>query len=210
MITAYFAPPGAGKSCALSLIANKELKRISKKKSAFQRVYTNYPCIGCYKISVNDLSRFYFHDCLIVLDEVTMELDSRQWKETQRGLIDFITVHRHLNVDIVYAVQDWSRAEKTLRENTVALYYLYRSPAPFFRRWATAKQIFRKIDINEHRSELVLGYRFSDWKDRLFKKCSRRFYLPKAYKLFDSWDTYGIDKRPEKPVANWNEKKENV
>lgn len=99
---------------------------------------------------------------------------------------------------------DWSRAEKTLRENTVNLFYLYRSPVPFFRRWARCKQIFRKLDINEHKSELVLGYRFSDWVDRLFRSSIyRSFYLPKAYGLFDSWDTYGLDKRPEKQLRKW-------
>lgn len=135
-----------------------------------------------------------------------MELDSRGWKDVQRGLVDYIVTHRHVNCDIVYAVQDWSRqrAEKTLRENTVALYYLSRTPVPFFRRWVHCKQIFRKLDINEHKSELVLGYRFSDWIDRLFKAAKyRRFYLPKAYGLFDSWDTYGLDRRPEMPLKLW-------
>lgn len=198
MITAIFAPPGAGKTCALSLIAHKELKRIKKGKSKYQKVYTNYPCLGTYKICIADLARYYIHDALIILDEVTMELDSRDWKNVSRGLVDYIVTHRHVNCDIVYAVQDWSRAEKTLRENTVNLYYLRRSPVPFFKRWAHCKQIFRKLDINEHKSELVLGYRFSDWIDRIFtRSLYGSFYLPSAYKLFDSWDTYGLDKRPE-------------
>lgn len=202
MITAFFAPPqpGAGKTCVLSLIANAELKKIEKGKSKYKYVFTNYPCKGTFRIDIRDLSDFYVHDALILLDEVTMSLDNRQWKNTPRGLIDYIVTHRHVNCDIIYAVQqhDWSRAEKTLRENTVNLFYLSRSPLPFFRRWTHCKQIFRKLDINEHSSELVLGYRLSDWIDRLFNKSLyRRFYLPKAYDLFDSWDTYGLDKRPE-------------
>lgn len=105
MITAYFAPPGAGKTCVLSLIANRELKRIRRGKSPYKRVYTNYPCKGTYRIRVNDLSQYFITDSLILLDEVTLELDSRQWKDVNRGLIQFITVHRHLGNDIIYAVQ---------------------------------------------------------------------------------------------------------
>lgn len=203
MITCYFAPPGAGKTCVLSLIASNELKRIRSFKSPYKRIYTNFPLRGCYRISVADLGTYYIRDSLILLDEVTLELDSRDWKNVQRGLVQFITLHRHLNNDIIYAVQDWSRAEKTLRENTVALYYLYRSPAPFFSRFCHAKKIFRNLDINEHKSELVLGYRFSDFFDRLFSRCDQVFYLPRAYKLFDSWDEYGLNNRPKKRLINW-------
>lgn len=206
MITTIFAPPGNGKSCALSLIAQKELKRISKGKSQYKYVFTNYPCKGTYKIKVEDLGRFYVHDALIILDEVTMELDSRDWKKVSKGLVEFIVTHRHLNCSIVAAVQDFSRMEKTLRENCTDLYFLSRSPVPFFRRWAHCRQIFRKLTVNEYSSELVLGYRFSDWVDRLFRQAKyRSFYLPKAYGLFDSWDTYGLDKRIEKGLDLWLE-----
>lgn len=119
------------------------------------------------------------------------------------------TERYYLRCAIVF--RDWSRAEKTLRENTVELYYLYRSPAPFFRRWVTCKQIYRKLDINEHKSELVLGYRFSDWVDRLYKLFDvkyGRFYLPKSWGLFDSWDCYDLDKRPVKNDRLWLDEKE--
>lgn len=105
LITAFFAPPGAGKTCVLSLIANKELKNIAKGKSKYKYVFTNFACQGTYKISVNDLAKYYVHDALIILDEVTMELDSRSWKDVQRGLVDYIVTHRHVGCDIVYAVQ---------------------------------------------------------------------------------------------------------
>lgn len=211
MITAFFCPPGGGKTTCLAIIAHRTLKRIDKGKSPYKHVYTNFPCKGTEKISVSDLGRYYITDSLILLDEITLELDSRDWKHTSKGIIEFVTLHRHLGCDIIYCVQDYSRAEKTFRENTVALFYLYRSPLPFFRRFVTAKQIFRKLDVNEHSSELVLGYRFSEWKDRLFSKAVyRRFYLPSGWKYFDSFDPYGLDQRPELPGGMWfdeNEKK---
>lgn len=100
---------GAGKTCVLSLIAQKEISRIKKGKSPYKQVFTNYPCVGTFRIKVNNLADKYVHDSLIILDEVTMELDSRSWKDVQRGLVDYIVTHRHVNCDIVYAVQDWSR-----------------------------------------------------------------------------------------------------
>lgn len=212
-ITCFFCPPGGGKTTVLSIIAHRELKRIEKGRSTFKHVFTNFPCKDTLRINVRDLSRYYISDSLILLDEVTLELDSRSWKDTPKGLVEFLVLHRHLNCSIIYCVQDFSRCEKSLRELTVALFFLYRSPLPFFNRWVTAKQIYRKLDINEHSSELTLGYRFSEWKDRIFNKTAyRRFYLPSGWKYFDSFDPYGLDKRPELPIEPWydDEKKENI
>lgn len=204
MITAFFCPPGGGKTTCLSILAQRHLKKIEKGRSPYKHVYTNFPCKGTERISVADLSRYYISNSLILLDEVTLELDSRSWKNTPQGLIEFLILHRHLGCDLIYCVQDWSRCEKSLRELTVALFFLYRSPLPFFNRWVTAKQIFRKLDINEHSSELTLGYRFSDWKDRLFNKAVyRRFYLPSGWKYFDTFDPYGLDRRPELDSRLW-------
>lgn len=204
-ITCFFAPPGSGKSCALSLIANKELKRIKKGKSKYKYVFTNFAVVGCYRINLKDFEKYYIHDSLIILDEVTMEADSRDWKNISKNFVNFVVTHRHLNNDIICAVQDYTRLEKTLRSNVDRLYFLQRSPLPFFRRWTRAKQIFRELNINEYTSELTLGYRFSTWVDRTFRKSMyRRFYLPKAYGLFDSFDPYGLDKRKEMPVVMWD------
>lgn len=203
-ITCFFAPPGSGKSCALALIAQKELKRIKKGKSRYKYVFTNFAVVGCYKISLKDFDRYFIHDALIILDEVTMEADSRDWKNMSKGFVNFVVTHRHLNNDIITAVQDFTRLEKTLRSNVDRLYFLSRSPLPFFRRWARAKQIFRELNINAYSSDLTLGYRFSTWVDRTFRKSLyRKFYLPKAYGLFDSFDPYGLDQRPEKSLVLW-------
>ena len=203
-ITCFFAPPGSGKSCVLSLICDRENKKINKGKSPYKQVFTNFACKGGYQISLYDFERYYIHDSLILLDEVTMEADSRDWKRISKEFINFVVTHRHLNNDIICAVQDFTRLEKTLRENVTRLYFLERSPLPFFNRWTRCKQIFRELSINEMSSELTLGYRFSTWVDRTCRKSMyRRFYLPKAYGLFDSFDPYGLDKRPEKDLLPW-------
>lgn len=203
MITCYFAPPGCGKTSVLALIAHKEYARMQKSKSKYQKIFTNFPCSDMLRVSLDDLSKYYIHDSLIILDEVTLDLDNRDWKRVDRGLKDFIVLHRHLNNDIVYAVQDWSRAEKTLRENTVQLFYLNRSPLPFFNRFVHAKRIFRQLTVNEFSSEIVLGYRFSTIWDSLFQHCNQTFHISKAWQYFNTNDTYGLDERPEVPFLKW-------
>lgn len=203
MITGYFCPPGGGKSSVLTLIAQREYARAKKGKSRYFHIYTNFPCKDMLQISLQDLGKFYIHDSLIILDEVTLDLDSRDWKQVSRGLKEFIVLHRHLGNDIIWAAQDQSRCEKTLRENTVVLYYLKRSPLPFFNRWVHAKRIFRKLTINEFSSEIVLGYRFSDWLDGLIQRCNQSFYIPKAWKYYDTNDSYGLDQRSEMPTKKW-------
>lgn len=203
MITGYFCPPGGGKTSVITLIAQREYERAKKGKSRYWHIYTNFPCRDMLQIRLQDLGEYYIHDSLIILDEVTLDLDSRDWKQVSRGLKEFIVLHRHLNNDIIWCAQDQSRCEKTLRENTVQLYYLRRSPLPFFNRWCVAKRIFRKLTINEYSSEIVLGYRFSDWLDAISQHCNQRFYLPKAWKYFDTNDTYGLDNRPDMPIKKW-------
>ena len=203
MITCYFAPPGSGKTSVLALIAHKEYNRILKGKSSYQRIYTNFPCSDMLCIRLQDLGDYYIHDSLILLDEVTLDLDNRDWKNVSKGLKEFITLHRHLNNDIIYCVQDWSRAEKTLRENTVNLFYIHRSPLPILRNFVSCKRIFRQLTVNEFSSEIVLGYRFSTFLDSLFQPCRQRFHISKAWQYFDTHDTYGLDERPTLPLKKW-------
>ena len=53
----FFGVPGCGKTTVLTALAQKELKKISKGKSKYDRVLTNFECEGCYKIDFNDLCR---------------------------------------------------------------------------------------------------------------------------------------------------------
>lgn len=204
MITCYFACPGSGKTCTLACIALKELKRIKKGKSKYNRIYTNFNMNGTYKIQVKDLGKYLYTNSLILLDEVTLELDSRDWKIMSQGIKEYITLHRHTKSDIVYCCQDWSRAEKTLRNCTEALYFLKRSHLPILKYFVKAKCIYRKLSINEYIGDLIYGYRFSDIIDRIIDRCDKVYFIKKAFKHINSYDLLQLAERPLPPLNLWS------
>lgn len=190
MITTYFGLAGCGKSSILTLIAQKELKRIAKGKSKYTKVYTNFPCIGCEEISIKVLGKYYLHDALIILDEITLSADSRDWKNFPKEAKEFVCLHRHFNTDLIVSVQDYSRCEKTIREMTNALYYVSRGMF-----WSTARPIYRTIAINEYIGDLIQGYRFPTFWEAITG--NRIYIISRAWKYYDSFDKYGFDSKSE-------------
>lgn len=196
-ISAFFGPPGCGKSSVLTLLAQKELKKIKKGKSKYNAVYTNFPCSGCYRIDFLNLGNYYYHDCLIILDELTLSADSRDYKKFPQKAKEFITLHRHFKVDIIYSVQDWSRAEKTIRENTVSLFYVTN--------WiwfSSVRPIYRTICINEMVGELIMGYRFPTLTELIFGGL-KVYPIFKAWKYYNSFEKYGFDLLNEPVKTLW-------
>lgn len=198
IISAFFGCPGCGKSSVLTIIAQKELRRIRKGKSKYSSVFTNFDCDGCYRIDFFDLGQFYYHDCLIILDELTLSADNRDWKKFPQRSKEFITLHRHFNIDIIYAVQDWSRAEKTIRENTVQLFYLNR-----FLFWSVSRPVYRTIAINEYIGDLIMGYRFPTFWE-LISGGLHFYFIQSAWKYYDSYDKYGYDLLSEPKKTLWH------
>lgn len=196
MITCYFGVPGVGKSTVLVSIALRELKRIQKGKSKYKHVLSNFYIKGIERVSFSDLAEFKISDSLILLDELTLDADSRDFKIFSKAHKDFFTLHRHLNNDIVVACQDFDRMDKTIRNNVYDLWYMKRSLFPFFRQFTVSKRIFRNIAINEFTSELTLGYRFCTFIEGLFLRCKRVLFRPLYYKYFDSFDCSHFDDRP--------------
>ena len=203
MITCYFGVPGVGKTTLLTKLAVKELKRMDSGKSKYEHVYTNFYCKGASKLDFNDLKTYKITNSLILLDEITMDADNRAFKQFPIGIRDFFILHRHLGNDIVYATQGYDAVDKKIRLLTQELWYMQKSAVPFFRGFTSAKRIYRTIAINEHTSELTLGYRFCNFIESItssnFKSVWRRGY----YKYFDSFDEGVLESRPELPGSKW-------
>lgn len=203
MITGYFGLPGCGKTTFLTMIAQKELKRIAHGKSVFKRVYTNYYCAGCYQINMADLSKYKIEDSLILLDEISIDADSRDFKNFSKGLRDFFILHRHLNCSICWFTQSYDKMDKTIRDLTFDLWYVTKSPVPILDRWSYARRIFRNININEYTSELTIGYRFCTFLESIFQSCTKFCYRPKWYSFFDSFETTKLDDRQPIQSSLW-------
>jgi len=193
MIKGYFGVPGVGKSTTLVRIARKEQKKIIKR---YDNIYTiNIDIKGCEKITRKELEQYRFENALILWDEITMDADNREFKTFSKDLRDFFILHRHLGCDIIYATQNYENVDKKIRDLTSELWYMSKSVIPILREFTISKRIYREININEHTSELTLGYRFCNILESFFTTnvsiCLRRLY----YKYFDSFDLLNMKER---------------
>ena len=201
MITGYFGVPGCGKSTFACMIAQRELKRIRRGKSKYKRIFCNYYIEGCYKINYAELGYYDFSDSLILLDELTLEADSRSFKQFDSVKKKFFIMHRHYNIDIIYFTQQWDGVDKKIRDLTYTLYRISSSRLPFFNKFSKAKTIYRVLDINEQTHELVNGYRFLKLLESIFFSPSKICFRPLYYSKFDSYER---EELPVKEYELWN------
>ena len=124
MIVGYFGLPGSGKTTFLTRIAQKELRNIAKGKSKYERVYTNFYCQVCYKIDFKNLGVYNVENALVLLDEITLDADSRDFKSFAHHTKSFFLLHRHYNCDVIYFTQQWNNVDKKIRDVTSDLFYV--------------------------------------------------------------------------------------
>lgn len=205
MITCYFGVPGAGKTTLLTKFAMnamndqkspKWLCRLRKRKQ-YKHIYTNFYCEGAEKIDFSDLGKYKTYDSLIILDELAMDADNRKFKTFPDTIRDFFILHRHLGNDIIYATQSYEAVDLKIRFLTQELWYMSKSVVPLLREFTYAKRIYRNININEHTSELILGYRFCNIIESFFVRNIQICYRKKYYKKFDSFDEGKLQNREE-------------
>lgn len=184
MVTGYFGLPGSGKTTFLAMLAQKELRRIRKGKSKYKRVLCNFYCQGCYRLNWNDLGRYLIEDSLILIDEITLVADSRDFANMKAYTKEFLLLHRHYRCDLVYFTQHYNNVDKKIRDITYDLFFV----RPFIFQMSRATRIFRTLDIQEQTHEIVNGYRFPSLLDLFFGKIHRYCFRPRWYKYFDSFE----------------------
>lgn len=189
MIKAYFGVPGCGKSTTL-------VKEYKKNKKKYDYIYTiNLKIKGVPMITKEDLENFKFKNTLILWDEITMDADNREFKSFSKDLRDFFILHRHLGCDIIYATQNFENVDKKVRDLTCELWYMQKSVVPLLGQFTTTKRIYRTININEHTSELTLGYRFCNFVESIFVSNFKIIFRPRFYKYFDTHDELNLKTR---------------
>lgn len=189
MIKAYFGVPGCGKSTIL-------VREYKKNKRRYDHIYTiNIQIRGVQMISKEDLEKYKFKNTLILWDEITMDADNREFKTFSKELRDFFLLHRHFGCDIIYATQNFENVDKKVRDLTSELWYMSKSVVPFLKSFTSAKRIYRAININEHTSELTLGYRFCNFIEGLFVSNFKLVFRPIYYRYFDTHDELSLKGR---------------
>ena len=82
--------PRSGKTTALAMIAQRCLKGKSTAGIApHGNVFTTFYCKGCYKLEFMDLKKYDFSDSLILIDEISLFADNRDFKSFDKDLIYF-------------------------------------------------------------------------------------------------------------------------
>lgn len=203
MITCYFGVPGCGKTTLLTKFAVKEIKRIKRGRSPYKHVYTNFYCKGAEIIDYKDLENFKILDSLILLDELAMDADNRKFKSFSDNMRDFFILHRHLGCDIIYATQSYEMVDLKIRQLTAQLWYMSKTVVPILGNFTTAKKVYRTIAINEHTSDLTLGYRFCNLLEAFFASNYKCVFRPLYYKYFDSFSEDTLSNRPEFNSTLW-------
>lgn len=174
MISCYFGKPGCGKSTMATKIIVDALR-----KRKYDRIYTNLPIANTYRLDFNKLGIEDYSNCLIVIDEITLLSDSRDYKSFGQNLKEFFCLHRHYNAEIVYLTQFYNRVDKTIRVLTDRVYYMIKIAG-----LSLAFKIPFRLTFPEETGEILLGYCRPNILGYLTPKiCNRHKYYP----YFDSF-----------------------
>lgn len=211
MITGLFGVPGCGKTTIATKLAQRDLRRQKwpvwfarlKKVKQYKHIYTNFECKGCEKIEWDNLKKYKTYDSHIILDELILDADNRNFKQFDPRIRDFLVYHRHLGNDITYLTQAYDKVDAKIRALTQDLWYISKSVVPLLCEFSVARRIYRTIAINDLTSDLVMGYRFCNLLEALFANnyqiCFRRLY----YSKFDSFEEGPLESRSEFKSVFW-------
>lgn len=166
MIEAVFGLPRSGKSTYLAHLAKKAQKKGIK-------VYSNYYIEGCYTLDFTKLGVEDYSDCLMLIDEISLLCDSRDWKQFGSDLKYFITNHGHYNVHLVYCSQSFRDCDVKIRNCTENLYQITKSIFGLSR----IRRVNKVMGVNEGNFQEY--YQLEGFGKFIFR--------PKYYKYFDSF-----------------------
>lgn len=176
MITCVFGLPGVGKSTYMAYLAKQALTT-KKGRKRYDRVYCNFNMAGCYKLDYADLGHYNFENCLILLDEMMNEADSRDFKKFDAAKKYFFSNHRHYGLDIIYFTQAWDDVDKKIRNNTAKLFYITKLGF-----WSFVIPIKQILTIDDLSHQIVTGYQLRGLMHAIV------IFRPFYYKWFDSFE----------------------
>lgn len=124
--------PGSGKTTALAMIAQRALKgKSTLGLMPTDKVLTSFPCPGCYRLDWGQLGKTALSDCLVIIDEISLYADNRDFKNFGFEKLQFFKLHRHGGIDVVWCSQSASDADKKIRAVTEVSYIIDALPLGF-------------------------------------------------------------------------------
>lgn len=206
-VSLYFGLPGAGKTTIMAAHAKRALGR----KSPYNHVYSNVKMNmeGIIYVTASDIGILQIEDGLLLIDEASLQgMDSRDFKNISKKLIQFFLLHRHYHVDIELYTQQWDGVDRKIRIITDRCYYIYKGI--FLGHWISRYyRVPYGIIIpdpkkgNEKLGEIVQGYAKPGIIGRLFGGwCFRPLY----YRYFDSWEAPQLEPIPKERFYGFGHK----
>lgn len=133
-----FAKKGQGKSTLLTKMALQHLKR-------GWDVYSTEPIPGCHLIAPEDIGYFEFPwHSLVVIDEIGMIWDNRNFKSFKPEVRDWFKLQRHRKIKVICASQSFD-VDKKIRDLADDMFLLQKK----FRVFSYGKRILKILDITE-------------------------------------------------------------
>lgn len=167
--------PRSGKSTFLAKLAKKYQKK-------GLTVYSNFYIKGCYQLDFDLLGKVDYHDCVMLIDEISLFADCRNFKEFGKDLVYFFTNHGHYNILIWWCSQS-ADCDKKIRNLTESLYYV--RPAPF------GFSYLRRIEKGINTDTMTDCYKLCGFP--------RLVWRWRYYKMFDSYCRRSLPPAPSVP-----------
>lgn len=170
-----FGKKGSGKSCYL-------VHEILKHKKKGWNVYSDFPVNinGVRLINADDLKTFKpVANSLVVLDEVGLTWNNRNFKNFSDGLTEYIKLQRHFCVKMIVCSQSWD-ADKKLRDCTDSMIL----QSNLLNCISIGRPIIRSVTLTEPTSEAESRIADSLKFDKIWHW--KFYWMPKYFKYFDS------------------------
>lgn len=188
-ILGIFGFPGCGKTTVLAATVERDLQH---KPSWFglplhDKIFTTFPCVGAYRLDFDDLGKYAMPNSLIVIDEVSLYADNRQFKSFTAEKLEFFKLHRHQHSDVIWCSQSATDADRKIRTSTDYMYLV--EPALFG--YSIVKPIQKGFDLsNDIADKYYLSHPFN-W-----------IYVNRA-KYYHLFDSYECKELPLYPCKLW-------
>lgn len=161
---------GCGKSCYAVKQALCHIKKGWK-------VYTNFYLEGCYKFSPSDLvSMCAPEKSLIIFDEASLDMNSREFKKISMDLIYYYKMSRHYKNKIILISQTFTDTDKQIRDLSTKVLFIRKLIHSLFSMPVNVKG---SLDIGED-GQPTVKYKIG--------KIGLPYILPRYYKYFNSFD----------------------
>lgn len=186
-ITFIASEIGAGKTCYASKIALKHMKK-------GWTVYSNDYIDGCGRIDVKLLETMCAKEnSLIILDEASLEMNSRNFQKTALILIEYFKMSRHYKNKLILISQTFTDTDKQIRDLASKIYFI----RPIFGE-AFPGLLSMPVRV---KGKLGIGLDGQPCMQYKIGRIGIPYFLPRYYKYFKS---FSRSPRASIPWRPWN------